>query len=199
MSRFVSGLVLAAGTSTRLGRPKQLLPWRGTTLLEWVVRQAEDSPLREVLVVLGHEAEKIRQVVNVRRAKLVTAADFNTGCTASIRAGLDAIAAGADAAMLLLADQPGLQTKSVAGVISAWEKMQKPVVRVSYRGVLGHPMIFDKELFTELKALHDDKGVWKLLDAHPDWVGEFELDQPFPGDINTWDDFARLGSGSAAG
>ena len=198
MSAFISGLVLAAGTSSRLGKqPKQLLPWRGTTLVGWVIGQAEDSPLDEVVVVVGHEAEEVRRVVQVRRERFAEAADFHEGCTASIRAGLDALDSKAEAALLILGDQPGIESGTIAAVVVGWRKMQKPVVRVSYRGVSGHPMLFAKELFEQLKALHGDKGVWKLLEAHPEWVGEVELDRPFPGNVNTWEDYSRLSSDSA--
>ena len=77
MSAFVSGLVLAAGTASRLGVAKQLLPWRGTTLLEWVVRQAENSPLDEVIVIVGHESAAVRHQVCFERARIVGSAGFS--------------------------------------------------------------------------------------------------------------------------
>jgi molybdenum cofactor cytidylyltransferase len=198
MSGFVSGLVLAAGTSSRFGKQtKQLLPWRGTTLLGWAVQQAELSPLDEVIVTLGHEAPEIRRTVEIKRARFVEASDFHQGCTASIRAGLEAIDPKAAAAVLILGDQPGTDGKTIAALMEGWEKTTRPVVRVSYRGLSGHPILFSKALFGELKALHGDKGVWKLLEARPEWVAEVEVDRPFPGNINTWEDYAKLTSASA--
>jgi len=197
MSGFVSGLVLAAGTSSRFGKQtKQLLPWRGTTLLGWVVQQAELSPLDEVIVTLGHEAPEIRRTVEVKTARFVEASDFHQGCTASIRAGLEALDPKAAAAVLILGDQPGTDSKTIAALIEGWEKTTRPVVRVSYRGLSGHPILFAKTLFGELKALHGDKGIWRLLEAHPEWVAEVEVDRPFPGNINTWEDYAKLTSAS---
>jgi molybdenum cofactor cytidylyltransferase len=199
MRDLVSGLVLAAGTSSRLGKqPKQLLPWRGTTLVGWVIQQAENSLLDEILVVVGHEAEEVQRVVAVTRAKFVKAADFHEGCTASIRAGLEAVDSRAGAAMLILGDQPEIKSETIDAVITGWRKIQKPVARACYRGVSGHPMLFARELFGQLKALHGDKGVWKILEAHPEWLGEVELDEPFPGNINTWDDYSRLSSENVA-
>jgi len=193
MSGFISGLILAAGTSSRLGhQPKQLLPWRETTLLGWVIRQVEDSPLDEVVVVLGHEEGEIRHHLAPMRAKCVAAADFHQGCTASIRAGLEAIDPQAEAVILILGDQPGLVPETITAVIEAWRRLQTPVVRPSYGGLAGHPMLFTRPLFGHLKALHGDKGVWKLLEANPAWVGALELDRPFPGNVNTWEDYARL-------
>ena len=109
MSVCVSGLVLAAGTSSRLGAPKQLLPWRGTTLLEWVVRQAENSPLDEVIVIVGHESSAVRHKVGFERARIVEAPDFHEGCSASIRAGLEEVSPNAEGAVLILGDQPGIK------------------------------------------------------------------------------------------
>ncbi len=197
MSGFVSGLVLAAGTSSRLGeQTKQLLPWRGTTLLGWVIRQAEISPLDEVVVVIGHDAEEVRRSVALKRARFVEARDFHQGCTASIRAGLEGLDPKAEAAVLILGDQPGLESRTIAARVEGWQQMQTPVLRVSYRGRSGHPILFAKALFDHLKAPHGDKGVWKLLEAHPELVREVEINRPIPGDINAWEDYAKLTSAS---
>ena len=194
MSVFASGLVLAAGTASRLGVPKQLLPWRGTTLLEWVVRQAENSPLDEVIVVVGHESAAIRDKVSFERARTVEAPGFHEGCSASIRAGLDQVSASAEAAVLILGDQPGIETAALAAVIEGYRISQSPVVRISYRGQPGHPVLLSRKIFAEVQALHGDKGVWKLLEAHPQWVREIEMDLPSPADINRWEDYTKLAS-----
>jgi len=199
MSGVVSGLVLAAGTSSRLGeQTKQLLPWQDTTMLGWVVRRAEGSILDEVVVVVGHEAEAIRRHVALQRARFVEALDFHEGCTSSIRAGLEALHPQSAAVVLILGDQPRIESKTIAAVVEGWQHMQRPIVRVSYRGHSGHPMLFAKALFGQLKTLHGDKGVWKLCDAHPEWVYEVEVDQPYPGDVNTWADYTRLTAVSPA-
>jgi molybdenum cofactor cytidylyltransferase len=194
VSAFVSGLVLAAGTASRLGVAKQLLPWRGTTLLEWVVRQAENSPLDEVIVIVGHESAAVRHQVCFERARIVEAPDFHEGCSASIRAGLEEVSPNAEAAVLILGDQPGIQSDALAAVIEGWRKIQSPVVRISYRGQSGHPVLLSRTIFTEIRELHGDKGVWRLLEAHPGWVREIEMDLPSPSDINRWEDYAKLAS-----
>jgi len=194
VSVFASGLVLAAGTASRLGVPKQLLPWRGTTLLEWVVRQAENSPLDEVIVIVGHESAAIRDKVSFERARIVEAPGFHEGCSASIRAGLEQVNASAEAAVLVLGDQPGIETAALAAVIEGYRISQSPVVRISYRGQPGHPVLLSRKIFAEVQALHGDKGVWKLLEAHPQWVREIEMDLPSPANINRWEDYAKLTS-----
>ena len=199
MSGVVSGLVLAAGTSSRLGaQTKQLLPWRETTMLGWVVTRAEASLLDEVVVVVGHEAEAVRRHVALQRARFVEAPDFHEGCTSSIRAGLQALHPQSAAVVLILGDQPGIESETIAAVVEGWHHWQTPIVRMSYRGHSGHPMLFTKALFGQLKALHGDKGVWKLCDTHLAWVHEVEVDQPYPGDVNTWEDYTSLTSRSPA-
>lgn len=190
MSAFVSGVVLAAGKSTRLGvMPKQLLPWRGTTLLEWVVRQVEGSPLDEVLVVVGHQSEEVRSRVSLIRSRFVETPDFGEGCSASIRNGLRAVSPEAEAAVLILGDQPQMETAAIGAVVEGWERLRSPVVRISYRGHSGHPVLVSRTIFPQIEALRGDKGVWKLLEAHPEWIQEIELDLPLPRDVNTWEDY----------
>lgn len=105
--RFLSGLILGAGGSTRLGQPKQLLPFQGTTLLGWVVAQAEGATaLDEVVVVLGRAAEEIRSRMAFGRARVVENPVFGEGCSSSYRAGIGALDRRAEAVMVLLGDQP---------------------------------------------------------------------------------------------
>ena len=197
MSACVSGLILAAGKSTRLGAwPKQLLPWRGTTLLEWVVRQVESSSLDEVLVVVGHQSEEVRGRVSLVRSRFVETPDFGEGCSASIRNGLKAVSAEAEAAVLLLGDQPEIDAAAIRAVVDGWDRLRSPVVRISYRGRSGHPVLVSRTIFPQIEALHGDKGVWKLLEAHPEWIQEIELDRPHPRDVNTWEDYTSLTTGA---
>jgi molybdenum cofactor cytidylyltransferase len=190
----VSGLVLAAGKASRLGAPKQLLPWRGTTMLEWVVRQAENSPLDEVLVIVGHESAAVRDKVSFDRARFVEAPEFHQGCSASIRAGLGAVSPDAEAAVLILGDQPGIEPSAVAAVIEGWRHVQTAVVRVSYRGQPGHPVLLSKKVFLDVSQLRGDKGVWRLIEAHPEWVHDIQMDLPSPADINRLEDYLAAGS-----
>ena len=193
MSACVSGLILAAGKSTRLGAgPKQLLPWRGTTLLEWVVRQVESSSLDEVLVVVGHQSEEVRGRVSLVRSRFVETPDFGEGCSASIRNGLKAVSPKAEAAVLILGDQPEIDAAAIRAVVDGWDRLRSPVVRISYRGHLGHPVLVSGTIFPQIEALRGDKGVWKLLEAHPEWIQEIALDLPHPRDVNTWEDYTSL-------
>ena len=193
MRKFISGLVLGAGASTRLGQPKQLLPYKGTTMLEWVVGQAQRAEaLDEVVVVLGRAADEVRKRVDFVGATVVDNPVFGEGCASSYRAGISAIDAKSDAIMILLGDQPGVGPEIIDRVAEVFRQGSDQIVLASYRGRKGHPMLFARQLFDKLVDLHGDKAAWKLVDANPHLLGAAELDMPFPEDINTLEDFERL-------
>jgi len=193
MRKFISGLILGAGASQRLGQPKQLLLFGGTTLLGWVVAQAERAAgLDELVVVLGRAADQIRERVNFGVAKVVENPVFEEGCASSYRAGIAALNPQAEAIMIILGDQPGIGPEIIDRVAEEWRQGEGQIALCSYRGSKGHPMIFARPLFDQLIELHGDKAAWKLVDAHPDLVQQINFRHSSPEDINTWGDFERL-------
>ena len=191
--KFVSGLILAAGSSRRLGQPKQLLPYQGTILLDWTLAQAEAAQgLDEVIVVLGQAAEAIRPRLRARRAKVLLSQTFTEGCSGSYKTGIGALDPRADAVMVLLGDQPGVDTTIINQVAEDWRAQGGSIALTSYRGHHGHPMVFAGALFERLLQLQGDKAAWKILDAHPEWVRHVELDRAFPADVDTWQDYEAL-------
>jgi molybdenum cofactor cytidylyltransferase len=196
---FLTALVLAAGSSRRLGRPKQLLPYQGATLLGWVAGQAQAcAELDDVLVVLGHAADDVRASLALTRARFVQATDYAEGCAASYRAGLASADPRAGGVMILLGDQPGVGTAEISAVATAWRAAGGDIVAARYHGVPSHPLIFSRRLFPELAALHGDKAAWKLLDRHPDLVRGVELGRPLPPDVDTLADYTAISSGPPA-
>ena len=197
MRKFISGLILGAGASERLGQPKQLLPFGGTTLLGWVIAQAQGATgLDELVVVLGRAADQIRQRVDFGSAKVVENPVFGEGCASSYRAGIGALDPKSEGIMIILGDQPEIKPDVIDRAAEEWRQGQSQIALCSYHGRKGHPMIFAKPLFDQLLGLHGDKAAWKLVDANPDLVQEIEFDLPFPEDVNTWDDFERLAGAS---
>jgi molybdenum cofactor cytidylyltransferase len=193
MRPFVSGLILAAGSSRRLGQPKQLLPFRGTTLLGWVVAQvAGASALDEVIVVLGGAAAEVRQRVDLGAARVVENPEFGEGCGSSYRTGLSALDPRAEAVAVLLGDQPGIERAVLDEVVGAWRERRDRIAATAYTDRLGHPLIFARSLFEQLAALQGDKAAWKILDAHPDWVHGVPISRPAPADVNTWTEYEAL-------
>lgn len=193
MRKFISGLILGAGASQRLGQPKQLLPFGGITLLGWVVAQAKRAAgLDELVVVLGRASDQIRQRVDFGATRVVENPVFGEGCASSYRVGIAALNPQAEAIMIILGDQPGIGPEVIDRVAEEWRQGEGPIALCSYRGRKGHPMIFARALFDQLVGLHGDKAAWKLVDANSDLVQEIQFDLPFPEDINTWSDFERL-------
>ena len=189
----MSGLVLAAGASRRFGRPKQLLAWRDTTLLGWVIRQASGARgLDELIVVIGGAADEVRTSVEFGRARVIQADDFAEGCAASYRSGMAALDERADAVTVLLGDQPGIDSSTINRVVQTWREAPSPIVVSSYRGRIGHPIIFARECFDALSKLSGDKAAWKIVDGRLDETTRVELDEPYPFDVNTPADYARL-------
>src|SRR5262245_65855686 len=198
MRKYVSGLILGAGSSQRLGQPKQLLPFRGTTLLGWVVDQVQQAnALDEVIVVLGRATTEIRERVSFGRVKVTENPVFAEGCASSYRAGIAALNPDSQAMTIILGDQPGITPEIIDRVADEWRQQESQIALCSYRGRLGHPMVFAKSLFAQLAALHGDKAAWKLVDAHGSLVQQVNFDLPLPEDINTLSDFQRLESASS--
>jgi molybdenum cofactor cytidylyltransferase len=193
MRKFVSGLILGAGASQRFGPPKQLAPFRGTTMLGWVVDQTRRATsLDEVVVVLGRAADQVREQVDFGTARVVENPVFGEGCSSSYRAGIGALSSASAAIMIILGDLPGVTPEIIDRLAEAWREQDAPIAVCSYQTRKGHPMIFARSMFGELVELHGDKAAWKLVDANAALVQEVHFDFPYPDDINTPEDFERL-------
>lgn len=193
MRTFISGLILGAGASQRLGPPKQLLPFRGTTMLGWVVKQAERATgIDELIVVLGRAAAQIREQVDFEGARVVENPVFTEGCSSSYKAGLAALHPQSQAMMIILGDQLGISPEVIDRLAEEWRRTESSIALCSYNGRKGHPMIFAQSMFEQLAGLHGDKAAWKLVDANAALVHEVQLNLPFPDDVNTVEDFERI-------
>ena len=187
----IAGMVLGAGRSTRFGSPKQLLPFGDTTLLGQVVRNANASALDRVVVVLGRASEELRATVDFGRAEVVENTAYGTGCASSLLAGLDAAGEDCGSIALLLGDQPGVRPEFIDYSIATWDRERPWAAVTSYLGNLGHPFFFAREAFADLRSLHGDKAVWKLIEAHPERVLRIEIQAPLPPDVDNPEDYER--------
>lgn len=192
-SRFVSGVVLAAGGSSRLGRPKQLLPLGGEPLLAQTVKHALASRLGEVVLVLGHAAGEIAAAVGERGQRTVVNADYGRGQSTSMRAGLAALAPGAEAALFLLGDQPRVGPAIIDALVAAFEETRGPIVVPLYGGEPGTPVLIARALFPELLAVEGDQGARGVVRAHPAETVRVPVgDGPPPRDVDTEEDYHAL-------
>jgi molybdenum cofactor cytidylyltransferase len=188
----VVGVLLGAGSSRRLGRPKQTLPLGDTTVLGWTLRDAESSGLDRVCVVLGGAADEAARAIQPRRARVAYNASYGTGCASSLLAGLD-YAGDCAAIMMLLGDMPGVDATMIDRVLAAWRADPSWAAVTAYDDDLGHPFVFSADAFPTLRALHGDKAVWKLVDNEPeDRVRRVRVPTPRPLDIDTWDDYLEV-------
>ncbi len=193
----VTGLVLAAGASRRLGRPKQLLPYGAATLLDHTLDTARACDLDQLVCVLGGGAEQIRETVDLSGIDVVENDRFGTGCSSSIAAALGAVDPRSQVLVLMLGDQPGVTPETVATLLAG--RGDAPLAACRYDDGRGHPLAFARGTFGELGALHGDKAVWKLMDRRASEVVDVPVEGSIPLDVDTWEDYhAVLSARSAA-
>jgi molybdenum cofactor cytidylyltransferase len=193
---FVTGLVLAAGGSKRLGQAKQLLPFRAGTLLDHVLSVARSSRFDQLLCVVGGGAPDVRRRVDFSGVEVVENLHFGQGCSSSIAAALHAVDPRAEALVLMLGDQPGVSAATVSTLLAG--RGESRLAACAYSDGRGHPLSFARSLFAELATLHGDKGVWKLLDRYADEVLDVPVDGPIPRDVDTWEDYEAVLADAAA-
>lgn len=198
----VTGLVLAAGGSRRLGRPKQLLPYRGTTLLGATLARAAGLGFDQLLVTVGGAAEEVLDQVDLAGAEVVVNRAFTTGCSSSVAVSVDRVDARSSGLVLLLGDQPEVPAAAVGALLAAVRDgpggPEAAMGACRYTDGIGHPFWLGRQGFDELRGLHGDKGVWRLLDARPDAV-LVDVGARVPRDVDTWDDYTALVDAAPAG
>jgi molybdenum cofactor cytidylyltransferase len=188
----ISGVILAAGQSKRLGTPKQLLVLDGEPVLRHVVRNATGSALDQVILVLGFQAAEIYDAVGEWGQNLVINSDYASGQSSSLRLGLGVVDPKAEAVLFLLGDQPQVTAEIIDSVTDAFRKGCGRIVMPSYRRTPSNPVLFGREFFPELARVTGDEGARSVVEAHRDEVFTVEIDAGPPLDIDTEEDFEHL-------
>lgn len=156
---MIAGLILAAGESSRMGKDKALLPYRGRTFLETIVATLRDAKIERIAVVLGYHAEEIRRAANLENVEILVNPDYARGQTSSLQAGLQALAAAElEAIVLCLVDHPAVSASTIRDLVKNFHKSGLPVAIPTYQGRRGHPVIIARALFDELLALGPGDG-----------------------------------------
>lgn len=198
---MIAGIVLAAGRSSRLGRPKQLLPVRGEPLLRVTLQRILSTSLDTVYVVLGHRADDIAGVISDLPVRIVHNPDAEEGQSTSVFAGLRAITASdPDAVMFLLGDQPQINPAVVDALISRWQETQAGVVAPRYANGAGNPVLFDRRVLPEFTTLSGDTGARAIVRAHQHSgdISLVDVNAPAPRDVDTNADYEALLASLAA-
>ena len=196
-STNVGAVILAAGSSSRMGSPKQTLQFQGKTLLRRATLAALDAACRPVVVVTGSHAELCRHEFKGLDVQEAFNPDWETGMASSVRAGLErliSIDAGVAAVVLLLCDQPYVTPDVISGLIAAHHATEKPVIASAYRESFGVPALFSRSLFSALAQLEGTSGAKQIIKEH---ASEAHF-LPFPEgevDVDTPQDFSCLEQG----
>ncbi len=201
---MIAALVLAAGGSRRMGRPKMLLPLPGGTVLATVVSRLLAAPVDRIVVIVGHEAAAVRAGAGLpddARVMVLDNPDWNEGLSSSLRRGLLACPE-ADALVVALGDQPGVDAEVVRRLVEAWRQGARLAVPVQGRSGdgsasrAGHPVLFDRSLRGELLALTGDVGAREVLHRH--WDEAARIDAPGLPDLDTEEDYRAFLEGRTA-
>jgi molybdenum cofactor cytidylyltransferase len=189
-----AGIVLAAGTSSRMGgRNKLLLEVGGEPLARRVVWAALAAGLDPVVVVLGHEAERVRDALAGLACRTVHNAGYEAGMTTSLRAGVAALPEGTPAAVMILADMPQVTAGMLAELAAAESARRPPLVLSDYEGVLAPPTLFDRALFPELLALPDDRCPRSVVKRHRNAAAVLRWPASALADLDRPEDLSAVG------
>jgi len=188
---MIVGLLLAAGGARRFGSQKLVAPFRGRAL----VRHAAETLVRSTattIVVVGRDAQMVRDALDGVVNRIVENPDWATGMASSVRVGIDAVPPDARAVLIALGDQPGVPPDIGRAVIAGWHESGKPIVAPRFRDGRGHPVLFAREVFDELRSLAGDVGARSVIERIPERVAEVVIDAEMPSDVDTPEDLDRL-------
>jgi len=194
---MIPAVVLAAGRSSRMGRPKASLPIGGDTFLSRIVRTLLEASVEDVVVVVGHDAESIVADFSESGlpARFVVNANYDLGQLSSMLAGLSVVdRPGVAAALVTLVDVPLVSAATVRAVIDRYRTTRAPVVRPTSGARHGHPLLLDRSMFAALRAADPDTGAKPIVRAHASAAGDLEItgDEGAFTDIDTAEDYQRM-------
>lgn len=192
----IAVLILAAGSSSRMGQPKQLLPWKDTTLLDNILKKVTSSCPMQIIVVLGAYAERIRSEIQEKKPIILMNEKWESGLGSSLACGAKYILEKKetyDGVLVLLGDQPFIDEDFIDTMIATFYDNEKGIVATTYGKKVGVPALFSKDYFDALADLKGDSGAKSMLIAHdndviPISAGNVTLD------IDTQQDYERLKS-----
>ncbi len=175
---MIWAVVLAAGESKRMGQPKMLLPFKGSTILETVIRSLLEGDIPHILVVLGAESARLSEILRNYPVQTVTNPNYSQGMLSSVQAGFDALPSETRSVLVVLGDQPTISGPVLARLKAATQTSPDSIVLPVYRGRRGHPVLIPAIYRSEIAALSHEIGLRQLLQRHPDAILEIQMDSP---------------------
>ena len=194
MTGNCAAILLAAGSSSRMGKPKQLLSYKSKSLLEFTIDMAIDSVTDPIIVVIGANASLVQKVIEHKKIHIVENKNWTEGMASSIRCGigmLTQISPSAEGAILMVCDQPFVSSTLLNNLVSTHKSTGKPIVTSKYQNVIGPPTLFHKTIFSELMNLTGDTGAKKIVEKHITDVETVQFDAGII-DIDTEEDYRAL-------
>jgi molybdenum cofactor cytidylyltransferase len=189
----VAGLLLAAGTSSRMGANKLLFEVGGRSLLRSAALRAVEAGLAPLYVVLSHEAGQARRELDDIGCEIVLNRDYELGITASLTTGVSALASHVPAVVVMLADMPCVDAPMIASLVARYRSTPAPLVISDYEGVNAPPVLYDRSLFAELRSLTGDSGCGRQVVArHRSEAEVLRWPAAALADIDVPEDFARV-------
>lgn len=190
-TRGLAGLVLAAGTSSRMRQPKPLLPFAGSTLLERAVRTFQEAGLEEVAVVVGHEADRLRGSARALGVRCVENPAFERGMYSSVVAGVRSLAPEVEATFILPVDMPAVRARTVELLARVFRGAQAAVVYPMFRGWRGHPPLIGRRVFADILGCSGEGGLERVLERFDEQACAVRvLDEGVVLDLDTPADYA---------
>lgn len=192
--KHCSIIILAAGMSSRLGRPKQIINFQGKSLLQHAVDEAMQTSLQPVMVVIGAHDDTVIKALEETKVTIIKNLNWKEGISSSIRCGLNVlqeISAVTDGVIFMVCDQPYVTKFLLESLLKEQRKSKLPIVASSYENIQGTPVLFHKSFFSQLMELTGDTGAKKLLEQNP----QKATSVPFPKgeiDIDTLEDYEKL-------
>ena len=187
---MMSSILLAAGESKRMGKPKELMPFGQSSIVEQTIDNLLGSAVNEVIVVIGHRAEEVIRLIATRPVKLAVNPNYKQGMSTSIIAGLNLVDSQAQAVMLALGDQPAIDSQTINRLIKAFYTHDKGIAIPTYQGRRGHPIIFAVKYKEKLLELKGDIGGRQIVKDHPDDILEVAVNsESILTDIDTISDY----------
>lgn len=196
MSSFhkkIAGVILAAGSGSRMGRIKQLLPFGKSNILDHVIQNARFSELYEIIVVLGYCSDKIKKSVDLTETTIVINKEYSKGQSYSLKAGVAMVSDSCDAVMFLLGDQPLVGVSVINALINAFETSDAPIAIPYCNGQRGNPVIIARPLFSRLKLLYADTGARVLFKEFEHEILKIPIaDKAIFFDVDTREDYEKI-------